>query len=133
MVCDAESLRRDGYDVTQAPLLGAGATATLTQFRSLALAVMRFTDTARKDPGVLHLVEVRHKSLRSGQPFQSSGISSRGMGMTFELNAVHVKRSLLPVRAAEQSVNRRKGRCSSTEEHFQTHFRIEPMGRGHGL
>ena len=41
--CDAEGLRSDGYDVTQAPLQGVRPTATLRHdSRSLALAVMRF-------------------------------------------------------------------------------------------
>ena len=41
--CDAEELRSDGYDVTQAPLQGVRPTATLRHdSRSLALAVMRF-------------------------------------------------------------------------------------------
>ena len=50
VVCDAESLRRDGYDVTQAPLQGARPTATLRHdSRSLALAVMRFYRSHRRD------------------------------------------------------------------------------------
>ena len=41
--CDAKGLRKDGYDVTQAPLQGARPTSTLRHdSRSLALAVMRF-------------------------------------------------------------------------------------------
>ena len=43
VLCDAKSLRKDGYDVTQAPLQGARPTSTLRHdSRSLALAVMRF-------------------------------------------------------------------------------------------
>ena len=43
VLCDATRLRRQGYDVMQAPLQGAGATATLRHDpRNLALAVMRF-------------------------------------------------------------------------------------------
>ena len=43
VVCDAKGLRKDGYDVTQAPLQGARPTSTLRHdSRSLALAVMRF-------------------------------------------------------------------------------------------
>ena len=43
VLCDAKGLRKDGYDVTRAPLQGARPTATLRHdSRSLALAVMRF-------------------------------------------------------------------------------------------
>jgi uncharacterized cofD-like protein len=43
VLCDAKALRKDGYDVTQAPLQGARPTSTLRHdSRSLALAVMRF-------------------------------------------------------------------------------------------
>jgi uncharacterized cofD-like protein len=43
VLCDAKGLRKDGYDVTQAPLQGARPTSTLRHDpRSLALAVMRF-------------------------------------------------------------------------------------------
>ena len=43
VLCDAKDLRKDGYDVTQAPLQGARPTSTLRHdSRSLALAVMRF-------------------------------------------------------------------------------------------
>ncbi len=43
VLCDAKGLRKDGYDVTQAPLQGARPTSTLRHdSRSLALAVMRF-------------------------------------------------------------------------------------------
>ena len=43
VICDAKGLRKDGYDVTQAPLQGARPTSTLRHdSRSLALAVMRF-------------------------------------------------------------------------------------------
>ena len=43
VLCDSDGLRRDGYDVSQAPLQGARPTATLRHdSRSLALAVMRF-------------------------------------------------------------------------------------------
>ena len=48
--CDAEELRSDGYDVTQAPLQGVRPTATLRHdSRSLALAVMRFYRTHRRE------------------------------------------------------------------------------------
>ena len=50
VTCDAEGLRNDGYDVTQAPLQGARPTATLRHdSRSLALAVMRFYRSHRKE------------------------------------------------------------------------------------
>ena len=43
VICDAKGLRKDGYDITQAPLQGARPTSTLRHdSRSLALAVMRF-------------------------------------------------------------------------------------------
>ena len=43
VLCDAKGLRKDGYDVTQAPLQGTRPTSTLRHdSRSLALAVMRF-------------------------------------------------------------------------------------------
>ena len=43
VVCDSKGLKKDGYDVTQAPLQGARPTSTLRHDpRSLALAVMRF-------------------------------------------------------------------------------------------
>jgi uncharacterized cofD-like protein len=43
VTCDARQLRRQGYDVTLAPLQGAKPTATLRHDpRSVALAVMRF-------------------------------------------------------------------------------------------
>ena len=43
VLCDAKGLKKDGYDVTQAPLQGARPTSTLRHdSRSLALAVMRF-------------------------------------------------------------------------------------------
>ena len=43
VLCDFKSLKRDGYDITQAPLQGARPTSTLRHDpRSLALAVMRF-------------------------------------------------------------------------------------------
>ena len=48
--CDAEGLRSDGYDVTQAPLQGIRPTATLRHdSRSLALAVMRFYRSHRRE------------------------------------------------------------------------------------
>jgi uncharacterized cofD-like protein len=48
--CDAEQLRAEGYDVTLAPLQGARPTATLRHDpRNLALAVMRFYRSRRKD------------------------------------------------------------------------------------
>ena len=48
--CDAEGLGSDGYDVTQAPLQGMRPTATLRHdSRSLALAVMRFYRTHRRE------------------------------------------------------------------------------------
>jgi len=48
--CDAEGLRSDGYDVTQAPLQGLRPTATLRHdSRSLALAVMRFYRSHRRE------------------------------------------------------------------------------------
>ncbi|MGB1621935.1 MAG: gluconeogenesis factor YvcK family protein, partial [Synechococcus sp.] len=51
VICDAEGLRRDGYDISQAPLQGARPTATLRHdSRSLALAVMRFYRSHRRDP-----------------------------------------------------------------------------------
>ena len=50
VICDAEGLRRDGYDISQAPLQGARPTATLRHdSRSLALAVMRFYRSHRRD------------------------------------------------------------------------------------
>ena len=50
VVCDAEDLRQDGYTVQLAPLQGARPTATLRHdSRSLALAVMRFYRSHRKD------------------------------------------------------------------------------------
>ena len=50
VVCDADDLRSDGYDVTQAPLQGARPTATLRHdSRSLALAVMRFYRGHRRE------------------------------------------------------------------------------------
>ena len=50
VVCDADDLRSDGYDVTQAPLQGARPTATLRHdSRSLALAVMRFYRSHRRE------------------------------------------------------------------------------------
>ena len=50
VLCDADSLRQDGYEVTQAPLQGARPTATLRHDpRSLSLAVMRFYRRHRKD------------------------------------------------------------------------------------
>ena len=43
VICDSKGLKKDGYDVTQAPLQGARPTSTLRHDpRSLALAVMRF-------------------------------------------------------------------------------------------
>jgi uncharacterized cofD-like protein len=43
VACDARQLRRQGYDVTLAPLQGARPTATLRHDpRSVALAVMRY-------------------------------------------------------------------------------------------
>ena len=43
VLCDFKSLKRDGYDITQATLQGARPTSTLRHDpRSLALAVMRF-------------------------------------------------------------------------------------------
>ena len=48
--CDMEQLRAQGYDVTLAPLQGARPTATLRHdSRNLALAVMRFYRSHRKD------------------------------------------------------------------------------------
>ena len=48
--CDSEQLREEGYDVTLAPLQGARPTATLRHDpRNLALAVMRFYRSRRKD------------------------------------------------------------------------------------
>ena len=48
--CDADGLRQDGYTVQQAPLQGARPTATLRHdSRSLALAVMRFYRSRRKE------------------------------------------------------------------------------------
>ena len=50
VTCDADDLRRDGYDISQAPLQGARPTATLRHdSRSLALAVMRFYRSHRKE------------------------------------------------------------------------------------
>lgn len=50
VICDAENLRRDGYDISQAPLQGARPTATVRHdSRSLALAVMRFYRSHRKE------------------------------------------------------------------------------------
>ena len=50
VICDAEALKRDGFDVMQAPLQGARPTATLRHDpRSLALAVMRFYRKHRKE------------------------------------------------------------------------------------
>ena len=50
VICDAEALKRDGFDVMQAPLQGARPTATLRHDpRSLALAVMRFYRKHRRD------------------------------------------------------------------------------------
>jgi uncharacterized cofD-like protein len=43
VLCDFKGLKKDGYNVTQAPLQGARPTSTLRHDpRSLALAVMRF-------------------------------------------------------------------------------------------
>jgi hypothetical protein len=43
VLCDYKGLKRDGYDITQAPLQGTRPTSTLRHDpRSLALAVMRF-------------------------------------------------------------------------------------------
>ena len=43
VLCDPKGLKRDGYEITQAPLQGARPTSTLRHDpRSLALAVMRF-------------------------------------------------------------------------------------------
>ena len=43
VLCDSKGLKRDGYDITQAPLQGVRPTSTLRHDpRSLALAVMRF-------------------------------------------------------------------------------------------
>ena len=43
VLCDSKGLKRDGYDITQAPLQGIRPTSTLRHDpRSLALAVMRF-------------------------------------------------------------------------------------------
>ena len=43
VLCDSKGLKRDGYDITQAPLQGTRPTSTLRHDpRSLALAVMRF-------------------------------------------------------------------------------------------
>ena len=48
--CDAERLRTEGYDITLAPLQGARPTAKLRHDpRNLALAVMRFYRSHRKD------------------------------------------------------------------------------------
>ena len=48
--CDSERLRAEGYEVTLAPLQGARPTATLRHDpRNLALAVMRFYRSRRKD------------------------------------------------------------------------------------
>ena len=48
--CNAERLQMEGYDVTLAPLQGARPTATLRHDpRNLALAVMRFYRSHRKD------------------------------------------------------------------------------------
>ena len=50
VICDAENLRRDGYEISQAPLQGARPTATVRHdSRSLALAVMRFYRSHRKE------------------------------------------------------------------------------------
>jgi len=50
VTCDARQLRRQGYQVLQAPLQGARPTATLRHDpRSLALAVMRFYKQVRRD------------------------------------------------------------------------------------
>ena len=50
VLCDAKGLRKDGYDVTQAPLQGARPTSTLRHdSRSLALAVMRFYRKHKRD------------------------------------------------------------------------------------
>ena len=43
VLCDSKGLKKDGYDITQAPLQGTRPTSTLRHDpRSLALAVMRF-------------------------------------------------------------------------------------------
>ena len=48
--CDADGLRQSGYTVQQAPLQGSRPTATLRHdSRSLALAVMRFYRSRRKE------------------------------------------------------------------------------------
>ncbi len=50
VTCDARQLRRQGYQVLQAPLQGARPTATLRHDpRSVALAVMRFYKQVRRD------------------------------------------------------------------------------------
>jgi uncharacterized cofD-like protein len=50
VICNLDSLRRDGYDVMQAPLQGARPTSTLRHDpRSLALAVMRFYRKHRRE------------------------------------------------------------------------------------
>ena len=50
VICDAENLRQGGYDISQAPLQGARPTATVRHdSRSLALAVMRFYRSHRKE------------------------------------------------------------------------------------
>ncbi len=50
VLCDAKGLRKDGYDVTQAPLQGARPTSTLRHdSRSLALAVMRFYRSHKRE------------------------------------------------------------------------------------
>ena len=50
VMCDADALRQDGYDVMQAPLQGALPTATLRHDpRNLSLAVMRYYRKHRKE------------------------------------------------------------------------------------
>ena len=50
VICDADDLKRDGFEVMQAPLQGTRPTATLRHDpRSLALAVMRFYRRHRKE------------------------------------------------------------------------------------
>ena len=62
VICNLDSLRQDGYDVMQAPLQGARPTATLRHDpRSLALAVMRFTESivAMRAVGISRRPEAR--------------------------------------------------------------------------
>ncbi len=128
--CDAEGLRSDGYDVTQAPLQGVTANSNaaprFAQPCPCGDALLPNPSTRTRSIGVLHFIEIgldvvlaqrpSFPVLRHQQPF--------GMRVPLELDAVHVEGfTLLPIGAAEQSIDGWERRGSLTiEEDFDPHF-----------